>query len=133
MNRTSDNIFSNPFGRIGQRQNISYNRVRIMNVFYFSILILAVTLFGCKSSILDDPSITIKYSVPEKSIVKLTIENSYNTIMETPVDKEQNAGAYSVSLNASNYAEGVYFYTIELKGVNSTYYSKITKNLLLVK
>ena len=104
-----------------------------MKVFYFAILILTVTLIGCKSSILDDPSITIKYSVPEKSIVKLTIENSYNTIIATPVDKEQNAGAYSVYLDESYYAEGVYFYTIELKGVNSTYYSKITKNLLLVK
>jgi len=104
-----------------------------MKVFFLTTLILVVTLFGCKSSILDDPSIRINYSVPEKSIVKLTIENSYNTVIETPVDKEQNAGAYSVFLDASNYAEGVYFYTIELNGVGKAYYSKITKNLLLVK
>jgi len=104
-----------------------------MKVFYLITLILAVILFGCKSSILDDPSITIKYSVPEKSMVKLTIENSYNTIILTPVNKEQNAGVYAVNLDDSNFPEGVYFYTVELKGVNSTYYSKTTKNLLLVK
>ena len=48
-------------------------------------------------------------------------------------DKEQNAGIYEINFDASNLPEGAYFYTIELKGVNSTYYSKTTKNLLLVK
>ena len=104
-----------------------------MKVLYLTTLLLAVVLFGCKSSILVDPSVTINYSVPEKSMVKLTIENSYNTIILTPVNKEQNAGVYAISLDASNFPEGVYFYTVELKGVNSTYYSKTTKNLLLVK
>ncbi len=108
-----------------------------MKIFSFTtILLFAIILFGCKSSILDDPSIGIigiRYSVPEISMVKLTIENSYNTIILTPVDKEQNAGTYEVNFDASNFSEGVYFYTIELKGVNSAFYSKTTKNLLLVK
>ncbi len=104
-----------------------------MKIFSFKTFLFALVLFGCKSSILDDPSIGIRYSVPEKSMVKLTIENSYNTVILTPVDKEQIAGVYEVNFDASNFSEGVYFYTIELKGVNSTYYSKTTKNLLLVK
>jgi hypothetical protein len=104
-----------------------------MKVFYLTTLILAVILFGCKSSILDDPSLRIKYSVPENSMVKLIIENSYNTIILTLVDKEQNAGVYSVNFDASDLPEGVYFYTVELKGINSDYYSKTTKQLLLVK
>lgn len=102
------------------------------NIFYITF-ILSLLLFGCKSSIVDDPTLTIDYSVPEKSLVKLTIENSYNTIIKTPVDDEQNAGVYRVSVDVNDLAEGVYFYTLELKGVNSNYYSKTTKNLLLVK
>lgn len=104
-----------------------------MKVSYLITLILVVILFGCKSSILDDPSLNINYSVPEKSLVKLTVENSYNTIILTPVNKEQNAGVYTINFNVSDFPEGVYFYTIELKGVNSTYYLKTTKHLLLVK
>ena len=57
-----------------------------MKIFSFAILLFALIYFGCNSSILDDPSIRIKYSVPEKSMVKLTIENSYNTTILTPVD-----------------------------------------------
>ncbi|MDP2303327.1 MAG: hypothetical protein Q8N03_12990 [Ignavibacteria bacterium] len=103
------------------------------NIFYLSIFILSIMLFGCKSSIVDDPTLNIDYSVPEKSLVKLTIENSYNTVIKIPVDKEQNAGIYTVSIDVNDLAEGVYFYTLELKGVNSNYYSKTTKLLLLVK
>ncbi len=104
-----------------------------MRVFSLTTLLLAIVLFGCKSSILYDPSIIIRYSVPETSMVKLTIENSYNTIILTPVDKVQNAGSYSINFDSSNLPEGVYFYTVELKGVNSTYYSKTTKKILLEK
>ena len=104
-----------------------------MRVFSLTTLILAIIFFGCKSSILYDPSIIIRYSVPETSMVKLTIENSYNTIILTPVDKVQNAGSYSINFDSSNLPEGVYFYTVELKGVNSTYYSKTTKKILLEK
>lgn len=102
-------------------------------IFYVMTFFLSIMLFGCKSSIVDDPTLNINYSVPEVSLVKLTIENSYSTIIKIPVDNEQNAGMYSVSIDVNDLAEGVYFYTLELKGVNSNYYSKITKNLLLVK
>ncbi len=104
-----------------------------MKLLSLTTLLFVTILFGCKSSIVDDPSLSIRYSVPEKSMVKLTIENSYNTTILTPVYKEQNAGVYSINFDTSNFPEGVYFYTVELKGVNSTYYSKTTKNILLVK
>jgi hypothetical protein len=104
-----------------------------MKLLSLTTLLFATILFGCKSSIVDDPSLSIRYSVPELSMVKLTIENSYNTIILTPVDKEQNAGAYEINFDAYNLPEGVYFYTVELKGINSDYYSKTTKQLFLVK
>ncbi len=109
------------------------NKEGFMKFIFLTTLLFFTILFGCKSSIVDDPSLSIRYEVPETSMVKLTIENSYNTTILTPVDKEQNAGTYSINFDASNLREGVYFYTVELKGVNSTYYSKTTRNILLVK
>ncbi|MDR3610860.1 MAG: hypothetical protein P4L27_09880 [Ignavibacteriaceae bacterium] len=49
-----------------------------------------LSLNGCRSSILDDPSTMIDYQVPEDSHVKLTIENNYNTIIATLVNKDQS-------------------------------------------
>jgi len=96
------------------------------------IIVLSILVFGCNSSIVDDPSITIKFSVPESSHVLLTVENSYDTHIATLVDEELQAGAYQESFDVSNLAEGIYFYTLELKGVSGSY-SKSTNNLLLIK
>lgn len=95
------------------------------------MLVLLIT--GCRSSILDDPSTIIGFQVPEDSHVTLTIENNYNTVIATPVDKDMTAGNYEVNFNASNLLSGVYFYTIECKGINNNYYYKSTKKMLLVK
>lgn len=104
-----------------------------MKKFFFIKLLIVFLLLGCKSSNLVDPSTTIRYSVPEKSFVKLTIENNYNTTIATLVDEEKYPGAYEVSFDLSNLAEGVYFYTIELEGIGNDYYSKITRSMLLLK
>jgi hypothetical protein len=92
-----------------------------------------MTMIGCKSSILEDPTTVINYSVPQASHVKLTVENSYNTLIATLVDKQQQSGYYAVNMDMSNLPEGIYFYTIECKGINNGYYSKITRQILLVK
>jgi hypothetical protein len=101
--------------------------------YIFLLFLLIISINGCRSSILDDPSTVIAYQIPEKSHVTLTIENNYNTVIATPVDKDMSAGNYSVSFNASNLLTGVYFYTIESKGINSNYYYKSTKKMLLIK
>jgi hypothetical protein len=98
-----------------------------------TILILSLFIFfGCNSSILEDPSVTINYRVEETSYVKLVVVNSYDTEIATLVDEEQPAGTYQVSFDASNLAEGIYFYTLELTGESGTY-SKLTKHMLLIK
>jgi len=94
---------------------------------------LIILSFGCNSSILDDPATTIKYYVPENSHVKLTVENSYKTLIVTLVETEQNAGNYEVSFGINDLAEGIYFYTIEMRGTESNFYYKYTKNLMLLK
>lgn len=101
---------------------------------YLSILIL-ISLFSihCNSSILDDPTTPISYSIPEPSHVKITIENSYNTIITILLDQDRDAGLYEITFSTANLLEGIYFYTLEVKGLNSSYYSKQTHTLILVK
>jgi hypothetical protein len=102
------------------------NKIKIIFVFFLFVL------FGCNSSILDDPATSIRYIVGETSYVKLVLINSYDTEIETLVDEEQLAGVHQVSFDNSNLAEGIYFYTLELRGESGTY-SKITRHFLLLK
>lgn len=104
-----------------------------MKIVYLLLFLHLFLLISCKSSILDDPSITIEYYVPERSHVKLTIENSYKTTIATLVDSEQFAGAYQISFDANDLAEGIYFYNIEMKGTESSFYYNSTKYMMLVK
>lgn len=98
------------------------------------LVILIVFLFiGCESSSLVDPTAVIEYSIEQKSHVKLVVENSYDTVIKVLFDGENNAGKYAINFEVTNLAEGVYFYTVEAKGVESDYYYKTTEYLLLVK
>jgi len=100
----------------------------------FIFALLAIIFFtGCESSILEDPSTIIDFRIPQKSYVKMTIENSYNTVIATLVDGEVNAGQLNVSFNMNSLPEGIYFYTVEIRGIETDYYSKTTKPLLLLK
>ncbi len=99
----------------------------------YIVLLFTIIIVGCKSSILTDPTTVVKYSVPETSHVHLTVENNYNTLVTTLVDTVESPGNYSVVFDANNIAEGVYYYTLELKGINNNFYLKTTKTILLVK
>ncbi len=87
----------------------------------------------CRSSILDDPTLSIPYLITEASHVHVTVENSYNTVIATLVDADQQPGQYRVSFDAGGLQEGIYFYTIECKGLQSTYYFKTTNRILDLK
>ena len=102
------------------------NKIKIIVIFNFFIL------FGCNSSILDDPAVSINFMVPETSHVTLTLENSYDTQIAILMDESKSAGVYQVSFDASDLAEGIYFYTLELKGESGSY-SKSTRHFLLIK
>jgi len=106
---------------------------RQMKKIQCSFLLFIFFFFGCKSSILDDPSTVINYSIAERSHVKLMVENMYNTIVATLVDQELNAGYYSADFNSDNLAEGIYFFTLEARGLENSSYYKNTKQILLVK
>ena len=99
---------------------------------YLLLIILPVFISGCNSSIVDDPTYSINYSVPEQSQVKLYVENSYDTIIATLVDTVQEAGNYQASFDANNLAEGIYFYTLKMTGESGKKYD-MTKQIILIK
>jgi len=98
----------------------------------YLIIVVALIVFGCNSSILDDPSTRISYSIPEPSHVKLSVENSYNTLIAILVDDNLPAGSFNANFDSSNLAEGMYFYILEIKPENGTE-TKTVKKMLLVK
>ena len=100
------------------------------------VLILIIFFIGCESSVLDtydsDPQ-SITYSLPVESYVKLTLENSYDTIVFTIVDTQQSAGVHSVTVNTVGLTEGFYFYTLTARGVNDNTFFEATRRLILIK
>ena len=104
-----------------------------MRMLFSSAVAVSLVLAGCRSSILEDPTLLIPYSVPHPSHVTLTIENAYNTVVATLVDQDQLPGQYRVVLDMGGLQEGVYFYTVECKGLQSDFYSKSTRKILNLK
>jgi len=65
-----------------------------------------------------NPSTIIKYQIPrdvrgEKQEVRLVIYDILGREVATLVNKQQKAGDYEVSFNASNLTSGVYFYRLQ--------------------
>jgi hypothetical protein len=60
-----------------------------------------------------NPVTTISYQLLKSDNVKLSIYNSSSKLVETLVDKRQEAGYHSVEWNAEGVPSGVYFYKIE--------------------
>lgn len=104
-----------------------------MNNYYLMVILALLLVSGCRSTVLDDPSTIISYSLPQTAHVKLTVENNYNTEIAVLVDADQNPGMYRATFNATGLLEGVYYYTLECKGINNNFYSKVTKYMLLIK
>jgi len=84
-----------------------------------------------------NPTTTIKYSVPEKSNVQITVYDVLGREVTTLVNKEQLAGTYEVKFSAnggsasgrdgSKLSSGVYFYQLKVGSFEAT------RKLLLVK
>jgi hypothetical protein len=104
-----------------------------MKNYYIVFTFLALLLSGCRSSILDDPTTTIQFSIAEPSHVRLEVVNSYNTVVAVLVDGDRPQGNFMASCDAGTWLEGIYFYTLECKGINSNYYYKSSKKMLLIK
>lgn len=60
-----------------------------------------------------NPTTKIKFTLPERSQIKLTVYNSLGEKVSELVNDKLNAGTHSVNFNASKFNSGVYFYKIE--------------------
>ncbi len=55
----------------------------------------------------------IKYCIAYTTKVELSVYNSEGKLIETLVDKEQNAGSYEVEFNSGLLQEGAYYYQLK--------------------
>ena len=102
----------------------------------YLIFISLILFAGCESSILDsynsEQPLSIAYSLQTDSYVKLTLENSYNTVVVILVDAQQSAGGYQINVDTNGFQEGIYFYTLTARGVNDKSYFEATKRMILI-
>ena len=74
-----------------------------------------------------NPSTVIQYQLPQNGYVKLKVYDILGRLIATLVDKDQEAGTYKITWNASRYASGVYIYQIQSGSFVAT------KKLILLK
>jgi len=74
-----------------------------------------------------NPSTTIGYILPRQSNVSLKIYNILGKEIAELVNKNQAAGKYSVSFDASSLSSGIFFYTLRTGG------KTLTKKMILLK
>ncbi len=60
-----------------------------------------------------NPSTQIKYYLPEKAIVKLSVYNLLGQKLATLVNEEQIAGNYITLFEAHSFPTGIYFYELQ--------------------
>jgi len=63
---------------------------------------------------------TIKYEVVNGSNVNLSVYNMLGKLIKTIVNDYKVPGSYSVSLNASDFSDGIYYYKISSEGYSQT-------------
>jgi len=74
-----------------------------------------------------NPSTTIRYALPHKAQVLLTVFNTLGQQVATLVHRQEEAGIYEVKFDGSGLASGVYFYRLQTGSFVET------KKLLLLK
>jgi hypothetical protein len=74
-----------------------------------------------------NPATTIRYYIPERSLVILKIFDMSGQQVAALVDKEQPAGSYTIKWQAGGFPSGVYFYRLQTNNFIET------KKLILLK
>ncbi len=74
-----------------------------------------------------NPTTAIKYDLPAHSFVTLKVYDILGREMKTLINQQQNAGSYTVNLDADRLPSGVYFYRITTRDFATT------KKLVVVK
>ena len=63
---------------------------------------------------------TIKYCVPDKTFIKLTVLDSDMKIINELENEIKEPGTYEVKFETNGFKGGTYFYRLEAKGYNKT-------------
>lgn len=79
----------------------------------------------------SNPVSTIEYQIPENSKVILHLYDVKGSMVKELVNQDQESGYYSIKLDGSNLASGIYFYTIIVQAARVSYTE--TKKMLLIK
>ncbi|HWA05352.1 MAG TPA: T9SS type A sorting domain-containing protein, partial [Ignavibacteria bacterium] len=74
-----------------------------------------------------NPLTNIKFDIPKRSYVKISIHDILGKEISVLVNEELNAGTFEVNWDASNFPSGVYFYKIETEEFSES------KKMVLVK
>lgn len=85
-----------------------------------------------------NPSTTIRFDLPQRSQVDLTVYNILGQLTVTLLDEQRNAGRYSVlwegiNTTGSRVSSGVYFYRIRARSLDNGKEIIQTKKLMLLK
>jgi hypothetical protein len=80
-----------------------------------SVEVVNLTTFALEQNYPNpfNPSTTIKYSLPENSFVKLALFNLLGEEVAILVNETKEAGAYSLSFDASDLPSGTYIYQLQ--------------------
>ena len=79
-----------------------------------------------------NPSTSIKFSVPQKAFVTITIYNVLGEEVTKLVNEEFSPGTYETTWDGTNYPSGVYYYQLTVNSEQLTKYSE-TKKMVLIK
>ena len=78
-----------------------------------------------------NPETIIEYSVPEMSVVKLSVYSILGELITTIINESVDAGYHKALFNASDLSSGTYIYQLTVSNNNSSYIS--AKKMLLTK
>jgi subtilisin-like proprotein convertase family protein len=74
-----------------------------------------------------NPTTSIKYDISMDAFVKITVFDVLGREVQTLINEQKKAGSYSVMVNFSGLASGIYFYTIKAGDFTDT------KKMILIK
>ncbi len=78
-----------------------------------------------------NPTTTIRFSLPVQSSVVISLYNSLGQQIAKMIDGNFTSGVHEFNFDASSYASGIYFYTINANGVNGKNFTSSHKMALM--
>lgn len=138
VNATGDYISNTSAGQtiIGESDNSTFKHFTGITYPMYSHITSVDLIGGLTPSIYKleqnypnpfNPLTTIKYQLPKKSFINLSVYDVLGRKVAELVNKQQNAGFYELKFDASALASGIYIYSIRSEKFNAV------KKLMLIK